>query len=96
MLSTKHFHSLRSSTPEVDDHRHLITGRTSAEYALNSHKHTISGMIEGEDGHTHQYETVTGLAIQLPDGSHFHDMRILLASDSHEHVFKTSTSVSRV
>ncbi|MDK2809760.1 MAG: YmaF family [Petroclostridium sp.] len=49
MLTTKHTHSLRSTTSESNGHYHLITGRTLPEYKLDSHKHRIAGVVEGEE-----------------------------------------------
>ncbi|MDK2798732.1 MAG: YmaF family [Clostridiales bacterium] len=96
MLTTKHSHSLELTTSKSNEHQHLITGRTLAEYKLNNHRHEITGVVEGEDGHKHPYNTVTGLAIHLPDGSHFHNFKTVISHESHEHVLKGSTSVTKI
>lgn len=94
-----HVHTWNSLSEVADNHQHVTIGVTAPARTLStSHVHRLHGRttfyVEGSGSHWHWFDTVTGPAIPLPDGTHVHYFNgPTSVDDGHAHIVFGATGI---
>lgn len=70
-----HVHQISGITSSVLAHNHHFIGTTEPSPSGINHTHRFFVYTLVADGHIHQIRGVTGPAIHLPNGSHYHEFQ---------------------
>lgn len=95
-----HVHTYLLEADVADDHQHIIMGVSGpARERGKTHVHRIHGRAsfiseEGGEGHWHTQDTMTGPAIEMPEGTHVHYFDDMTSKDcGHCHSFSGVTGL---
>ena len=91
-----HTHEFRGVTSFDDGHNHHYAGTTEAAPSGVQHTHRYFTFTSVDDQHNHVINGVTGLAIFLPDGGHYHEfsgVTTVDGEDPHRHRYEGNTSL---
>lgn len=93
--SAAHVHQISGVTSSVLAHQHHYFGTLEAAPTDIQHIHRYFMYTTVSDGHVHEIRGVTGPAIYLPGGGHYHEFQgetLVAGLTPHTHLYKGITS----
>jgi hypothetical protein len=90
-----HNHQFKGVTSFDDGHSHRYAGTTEPAPSGVPHTHRYFTSTSVDDRHRHQIRGITGLAISLPNGGHYHEFSGVTTVEGtrpHRHRYSGRTS----
>ena len=90
-----HNHQFKGVTSFDDGHSHRYAGTTEPAPSGVPHTHRYFTSTSVDDRHRHQIRGITGLAIPLPNGGHYHEFSGVTTVEGarpHRHRYSGRTS----
>jgi hypothetical protein len=91
-----HVHEFKGVTSYDVGHNHRYAGTTEQAPSGVPHTHRYFTFTSFDDGHRHEIRGVTGPAIPLPGGGHYHEfsgVTTVGGATPHRHSYKGRTSM---